>query len=335
MAYAMILTEIKMNPNELQTQVISVDVESFLDEFGQKCVEFGYYYDQFMRKEINLGEITRHIGSATADAEGAFAELQAHMTPAQLERYKVIQITLDSMTASLIEAEIKRTKEVIDQVIRNGEYFLVNISYNSISASLYMVYNDDNPQHRAERDQRLAQVQREQDITQNLIKVLKAVEARIRAPHFNQIEYNKLQKAFAIYVEYFDHSTEIAAKAACDQRAMNLLKEHVDYVIEHHYFGDRDLAYRHVMACAKSLESLANGVQQQGLSKLVETVRPPDPSEKMRQLYHEALHCEGEANVYSAVVAFNNFAQLFPNDPQLSFYKQSLRETLQRKGYWE
>lgn len=312
-----------------------MDVDDFLTDFGQKCVEFGYYYDQFMRKEINLGEITRHIGSATADAEGAFAEIQGQMTPEQLQRYKVIQVTLDSMTSSLIEEEIKRTIQIVSEIIQKGEYFLVNISYNSISSSLYMVYSDENPQQRAERDQRLTQVQHEQEVTQNLIKVLKVVEARIRIEQFDQIEYNKLQKAFGIYVSYFDNTAKVSTKPACDQRAMNLLKEHVSYLIERHYFGDRDAAHRHVTVCAKTLEPLANGAQQKELSKLVEIVRPPDPSEKMRQLYEEAITCEGEANVYSAVVAFNNFAQLFPNDPKLSFYKQSLREVLQRKGYWD
>ena len=131
-------------------------IEDFLESFSHKCVEFGYYCDQYMREEINLGEITRKLSEATGEGEGFFGANHAMMTPQQFHRFEVMQRSLDQMTTQLIETEIKRNKQIIQEALSKGEYFIVNITFNSIHSSIYMAYNNPNDQLKMERDAKLA-----------------------------------------------------------------------------------------------------------------------------------------------------------------------------------
>lgn len=305
-------------------------VEDFLLDFSKKCVEFGYYCDQYMREEINLGEITRRMSEATADGESFFATHHATMTSEQVYRYQVMQRTLDEMTTNLIETEIKRNKQVIREALRKGEYFIVNITYNSIHSSIYMAYTGENM--RSERDTKLAELQQEQELTQALMKVLKVIEQKVRPETFDEFEYRKLHKAFQIYVEYFKRIDRNQAKEACDDRVVILFRELCDYIQSKKWFGDRHEAHRQINQFASTLRECLSLKQLDILDELVEAVEPPDPAKVLEKLYHEAMTAVGEANVYSAVVAFNNFIEENPNEPKAREFKRKLRQMLVSKG---
>ncbi|PKL76560.1 MAG: hypothetical protein CVV27_09650 [Candidatus Melainabacteria bacterium HGW-Melainabacteria-1] len=305
-------------------------VEDFLLDFSKKCVEFGYYCDQYMREEINLGEITRRMSEATAEGESFFMTHHAMMTPEQVYRYQIMQRTLDEMTTNLIETEIKRNKLVIREALSKGEYFIVNITYNSIHSSIYMAYTGDSM--RADRDNKLAELQKEQELTQALMKVLKVIEQKLKPETFDEFEFRKLHKAFQIYVEYFKRVERTPIKIACDDRVLNLYRELAKYLEDGRWFGDRHECFKQMHLFAECLRECLSLAQLEEIEALVELIRPPDPNEVLERLYHEAMHAEGEANVYSAVVAFNNFIQEFPHEPKVGEYKRKLRQYLSQKG---
>lgn len=305
-------------------------VEEFLLEFSKKCVEFGYYCDQYMREEINLGEITRRMSEATAEGESFYATHHAMMTPEQVYRYQVMQQTLDEMTTNLIETEIKRNKQIIKEALRKGEYFIVNITYNSIHSSIYMAYTGD--KMRPERDRKLAELQQDQELTQALMKVLKVIEQKIRPEVFDEFEYRKLVKAFQIYVEYFKRVERGPVKESCDGRVVVLVRELVDYLQSRDWFGDRHEAFKQVHLIAETLRECLSLAQIDEVEALEERVLPPDPTQVLEQLFTEAMHAEGEANIYSAVVAFNNFITENPSEPKVGEFKRRLRQMLVQKG---
>lgn len=307
-------------------------VEEFLASFGGKCVEFGYYCDQYMREEINLGEITRRLSEATGEGESFFATHHAMMTPEQVYRYQVMQRTLDEMTTTLIEAEIKRNKHVIGEALRKGEYFIVNITYNSIHSSIYMAYSSSGAAQRSERDQKLALLQQEQELTQALMKVLKVIEQKIHPPVAEETEFRKLYKAFQIYVEYFKRVERSPVKDACDERVVVLYADLADYLRGQAWFGDRYRIYEQMNLYAETLREGLYPECMPQIEAVREAVRPPNPSDELKRLYDEAMNSQGEANIYSAFVAFNNFIQQHPNEPKVGEFKRKLRERLVREG---
>lgn len=308
-------------------------VDEFLLEFSQRCVEFGYYCDQYMREEINLGEITRQMSQATAEGESFFSTHHAMMSPEQVYRYQVMQKTLDEMTNDLIETEIKRNKKLIREALCRGEYFIVNIMYNSINSSIYMVYSAPGDQYKQERDAKLAELQKEQELTQALMKVLKVIEQKVKAEVFDEFEYHKLHKAFQIYVEYFKRIEPNSVKQACDERIVILFEQLADYLKEKNYFSDRYEAFKQLNLCAETLqEALPFGCMEK-IHSIKSSVEPPDPNKELERFYQEALNAQGEANVYSAVIAFNNFIQQNPQLQQISHYKRQIQQRLKRDGY--
>lgn len=308
-------------------------VEDFLLEFSKKCVEFGYYCDQYMREEINLGEITRRMSEATAEGESFFMTHHAMMTPEQVYRYQVMQKTLDEMTTNLIETEIKRNKQIIREALRKGEYFIVNITYNSIHSSIYMVYSSPGENQRSERDSKLASLQQEQELTQALMKVLKVIEQKIQPEIFDEFEYRKLYKAFQIYVEYFKRVERTPIKQACDERVSLLYCQLADYIEEHDYFGDRHEAFKQMHLYAETLREALPSECNEQLDVVQRRLEPPDPAKELERLFVDAMQAEGEANVYAAVVAFNNFIQQYPNEPLVNEFKRKIRKRLNRDGY--
>lgn len=307
-------------------------VEEFLDSFSHKCVEFGYYCDQYMRSEINLGEITRRLSEATGEGESFFSLYHAMMTPQQFHRFEVMQRSLDQMTTQLIETEIKRNQQTIQEALRKGEYFIVNITFNSIHSSIYMAYNNPGEEMKVQRDAKLADLQQEQELIQALMKVLKAIEARNKPADYNEVERHKLQKAYQIYSEYFKKVDYSAAKTAGDARAIGLLEEHVAYLEQNRFFDMRFKALDHVSICANYLKEIANPQQRQELEALRERVRPPDPKKELKRLFEEVEKADGEANIYSAVVAFNNYAEENSAEPAVHDYKRRMRVILKQKG---
>jgi hypothetical protein len=307
-------------------------IDVFLDNFSHKCVEFGYYCDQYMREEINLGQITHKLSEATGEGESFFSVNHAMMTPQQYHRFETMQRSLDQMTVQLIETEIRRNRHTVEEAIRNGEYFLVNITQNSIQSSIYIAYNNPSEHSRRERDARLAELQQERELAQALIKVLKVIEAKIAVESYNEQEYHKIQKAFQIYVEYFKNTPRQSLKQAADRRAIRLLEQHVAQIEAQKFGGDRRLSLQHVSACAALLNPIADAEERMRLENLRERVRPPDPRIELQRLFSEVEQAEGESNIYSAVVAFNNFAEEHSGEPAVHDYKRRLRLILHQKG---
>ncbi|MGE3728328.1 MAG: hypothetical protein AB7I41_22445 [Candidatus Sericytochromatia bacterium] len=285
-----------------------------------------------MRAEINLGEITRRLSEATGEGESFFSLYHAKMTPQQIHRFEVLQRSLDQMTTQLIETEIKRNQQTIQEALRKGEYFIVNITFNSIHSSIYMAYNNPGEEMKMQRDAKLADLQQEQELIQALMKVLKAIESRNQPSEYNEVERHKLQKAYQIYSEYFKKIEHSSAKIAGDARAIALLEEHVAFLEQNKFFDERLKALEHVSICANYLKEIANPQQRQELEALRERVRPPDPKKEMLRLFEEVERADGEANIYSAVVAFNNFAEQNSSEPAVHDYKRRMRVILKQKG---
>lgn len=229
-------------------------VEKFLDDFNQKCVEFGYFCDRYMREEIGIGDITRHLSEATADAELKFGEYSLSMTLEQLQRYGVVQNTLDNMTIQLFETEIKRNRYVISEAIKNGEYFIIGLTYNSIKSSIYMMYSKN--KIKIDQDRALSELEQELEATQSMIKVLKAIEATIKVQRFEDINFQKIQKALDIYANYFKNAV-VVTKAYCDERIFRVFDDHVEFLRNNGFGGDAMTAGVHLSICCDSLQSLA------------------------------------------------------------------------------
>lgn len=312
----------------------NLSVEDFLGGFSHKCVAFGYYCDQYMREEINLGEITRRMSEATADGEGFFGQNHAMMTPEQVQRYQVMQDTLDQMTTNLIETEIQRNRAVIQEALRKGEYFIVNITFNSIHSSIYMVYSSaKNLKKVSERDQKLVMLQQEQELSQALMKVLKVIDQKIYPPVFDAIEYRKLAKAFQIYTEYFKRIEASTIKEASDKRVIEQYRAFADYLISKEYFGDRFKAYEQMCVNCETLREGFSAQNMMILEEIRDRVRPPNPTERLDTLFEEILKAEGEANVYSAVVTFQNFCEDHPSERNIGKYRREIRKFLVANGY--
>lgn len=235
-------------------------IEKFLEEFNQKCVEFGYYCDQYMREELGIGDITRHLSEATADAEMFFADHSFFMNLEQLQRYGMIQKTLDNMTSQLFETEIKRNRKMILEALKNGEYFIVGLTFNSIKSSIYMTFSKN--KIKTEQEEKLSELEREQEATQTMIKVLKAIEAVIKVDDLAHIDYHKIQKALEIYVNYFKNAEQVPAKPACDERVFKLFDEHVDFLRNMGFGGDSATASVHFSICCDTLQPLAHSERQ-------------------------------------------------------------------------
>ncbi len=307
-------------------------IEDFLTGFGQRCVAFGYYCDQYMREEINLGEITRHMSEATGEGEAFFDQHHGIMKPEQLYRYQTMQKTLDDMATNLIETEIKRNRSVIQEAMSNGEYFIVNITFNSIHSSIYMVYNSPGERYKMERDHKLALLQEEQELTQALMKVLKVIDQKNTPESASSEDLQKLHKTLQIYVAYFKKVDYPDVKMASDKRVLRQMKDFVDHMAAHDYYDNRREIFRQISEFIATLKGGIHKELHEELDNLRERVRPPNPSEELDRLYKAALEAEGETNVYSAVIAFNNFAEKHRSLVKIHEYKNEIRKSIQRKG---
>ena len=237
-------------------------IENFLEDFNQKCVEFGYYCDQYMRQEIGIDDITRQLATATAEAESSFMQHSINMNMDQLQRYGVIQKTLDNMTVQLFETEIQRSEETIRAALKNGEYFIVRITYNAIQSSIYMKFSKN--KIKTDQEQALKNLEQEQEATNTMIKVLKAIESAVRVDTYEDLNFEKIQKALDIFVNYFKNST-VATKAACDNRLFVIVDEHTEFLKAHNFGGDAMTVGMHLSLCSDTLQPLANTPQQEAL----------------------------------------------------------------------
>lgn len=209
--------------SEQEQDVAAIDIPEKLEDFARKTELYRQACEQYQRGEADMGDITRHLSEASADAESFFAEQSHRMDLEQLQRYAMLQNQLDSLTVQVFETEIAHNQKVIEEALRHGDYFIVNLTYNAIRSSIYMIYSKQ--KIKTQQEQRLAQAQQELEIAQTFIKVLKAVESVLR-PESGQFEWPKIQKAIAIYTDYFQHAEPNVIKLASDQRIFALFAEH-------------------------------------------------------------------------------------------------------------
>ena len=164
------------------------------------------------------------------------------------------------------------------------------------------------------------------------MKVLKVIDQKKTPPTLKADDMQKLHKAFQIYVEYFKKVDYPEIKKASDHRVIRQMEEFVEYLEKNSYLGDRREAFRCTSEFVATLKAGLHKEMHEKLDEFRERLRPPDPSKELDRLYKIALEAEGEANVYSAVIAFNNFAEANPNLVKVREYKQEIRKSIQRKG---
>ena len=231
-------------------------VKGFLDAFAQKAASYGQACEQYQRGEITIADITRHLSQATADAEFHFSEHSHSLGLEQLQRYGMIQKQIDKQTVQVFETEIASNRKTILDAIENGDYFIVNLTYNAIKSSIYMICATQKIKTRQE--QLLAEAQQELEIAQTFIKVLKALESVIRVEGPDQLEWSRIQKTLAIYRDYFSASELIPLKLASDQRVFGLFTEHVQLLEKHQPAG----WLCHLAFCRNLLAKLAHSPDQ-------------------------------------------------------------------------
>lgn len=262
-----------MAGESLQGNISQAEIESLLDRFNQKCVEFGYYCDQYAREEVSIADITRYRTEATAEAEEFFGNHSLDMTMEQLQRYAVTQNSIEAMTSNLFRAEIDRNKNVICQALRNGEYFLVRITFNAVESNIYMMYSRD--RITTDKERALKTAAEEQQLCQSLTKVLKAMEVALQADPPESIDYAKVEKAFEIYVGYFRTLADNLYKQASDDRVMYLLEQHANHLHEHNYFGNFVRALDHLSRCINLLKPVVRMEHVQRLDRIYERASSP------------------------------------------------------------
>ncbi|MEZ0375275.1 MAG: hypothetical protein ACAI44_39675 [Candidatus Sericytochromatia bacterium] len=221
---------------------------------------FANYCDQYMRQEIGLGEITRYLSEATADAEMRFGEYSFLMSLEQLQRYGVIQTTLDNMTFQLFDTEIKRNCKIVLEALKNGEYFIIGLTYNSIKSSIYMMFSKQ--KIKTEQERKLAELEQEHASTQAIVKVLKAIESIILVEDLGKLDFPKIQKALEIYINYFKNAKQDEIKQACDDRIFKLLEQHIDFLRSMGFGGDPARAAAHFTICCDTVQPLAQTERQ-------------------------------------------------------------------------
>ncbi|MEZ0369765.1 MAG: hypothetical protein ACAI44_11830 [Candidatus Sericytochromatia bacterium] len=239
--------------------VTPTEVDAFLDDFALKADSFRRACEQYQHGEISIADITRHLSEATADAEFFFSEHSQLMGMEQLQRYGTIQALLDKLTVQVFEAEITHNQEVILQAIENGDYFIVNMTYNAIKSSIYMICSKQ--KIKTQQDKMLTQNQQELETAQTFIKVLKALESVIRTEPATPNDWPKIEKALAIYVDYFSHAEPMSLKQASDQRVFVLYAEHVNQLEKHQPPG----WFEHFSSCKAQLLRLASSPEQHAL----------------------------------------------------------------------
>lgn len=247
------------------------DVSQFLTDFQEKADIFKGYCDQYMREEITIDAITRHLSEATAEAEMYFAEHSFNMSIEQLQQYGMIQQQLENMTFSMFQTEVARNKDVIHSAIKNGEYFIVNLSFKTVASTLHMMYVKQ--KIKTEQNKAMAELEEERSLAQGMIKVLKAIEANIKPDLVSESEYAKVQKAFTIYVRYFRDVEDQPVKSASNDRVISLLEEHLKHIQELHYGGDPESANNHIHACYAVLQEIADTEQLLRLQEITNSVR--------------------------------------------------------------
>lgn len=212
----------------------AAEIDRFLADFDQRCLAFGRACDSYMRDELGIGDITRQLSEATADAEQFFSEQSFYMNMEQLQRYGSIQKVFDNLTFELFETEIERNRKVIHDALIHGDYFIIKLTYNSIKSSIYMMYAKH--KIKVEQEARLAALEIESEATQAMIKVLKALES-VLTPGAQPGD-ERILKAVDIYASYFRQAGEIVTRAACDERLFRLFEAHMDELARHATGGE-------------------------------------------------------------------------------------------------
>ena len=231
------------------------ELNSFLDDFAQKTLDFAQACEKYQRGEINISKINAILGEANADVERFFSKRHL-MDLGHLERYGLLQQQLDAMTVQLFEAEIEKNRHAIFEAIRNGHYFIVNITYNSIKSSIYMMYSKQ--KDKSEQEIRLAETQQQLETAQVFIDMLKVLEAALRVNLPDQLDFPGIQKLLKLYTEKFRNASSIPIKMASDHRVFVIFSIYVSFLTRHQPHG----WITHLSICRDLLRKLDLGPEQ-------------------------------------------------------------------------
>lgn len=228
------------------------DIQSQLDDFARKTEEYARFCEEFQSGgNINLADIMLPLGEAATEAESFFSAHSHEMDMEQLQRYGQLQSRLDSLTLQLFEADITRNQQIVLSAMENGDYFIVNLTYNAIKSSIYMIYAK--ARIKTQQDERLAAMQQNLEIAQTFIKVLKALES-VLAPEPAVQDFGRIQKALNIYCDYFQNAETVPLKQASDQRVFNLFAAHAE-ALQH---AQPPNWRSHLVRCRELLKRLAS-----------------------------------------------------------------------------
>lgn len=230
----------------------SQKVAAFLHDFSARCAQFRSIYQAYLAQEVELGEVTRALSEATADAEMSFATYSAHMTMEQLERFGKLQKAFDLMMEQIFSEEIRRNYQICADAIENGEFFLVGLTRKGIQSSIYMLHSKD--RIKTEQERKLRELETEQERVDSMLKVIKALQQALETePDIPGLR--RIEKGLSLYVTYFQEQPRTPLTQACDRRVLRLARQHFEALLE---TGKGPLTYEHLRRCCQPLESLPN-----------------------------------------------------------------------------
>lgn len=181
-----------------------------------------------------------------------FSEYSFQMSIEQLQRFGALQKAFDNMMVNIFQEEINRYRQTAITAITNGEYFLIGMIYKSIKSAIYMMHAKD--KIKFEQEQKLADIETEQQQVQAMLKLIKALEAVLEHPP-QQEDLPKVQKILKLYLHYFKHLKN-SLKAACDQRVLTLSTEHLQHMLQSQSLCP-SLQRQHLSLCYQMLAILS------------------------------------------------------------------------------
>ena len=225
-------------------------IDAFLASFTTRCESFRAVYQAYLEEKVELGEITRALSEATADAEMDFSQYSTDMSMEQLQRFATLQGAFDDMMVQIFSEEIRRNRQTCAQAIENGEYFLIGLTHKGIQSAIYMMHSKD--RIKTEKERKLTELEQEQANIQSMLKVLKAVQQAFAAEMDLQA-MAKIEKALKLYVSFFNNTPRTDLLSACDRRMLQQLKQHFTTLLE---LSSGPLTYEHLSRCCQALAGL-------------------------------------------------------------------------------
>lgn len=229
------------------------EIEAFLTGFAARYTQFKAVYQAYLAETIELGEVTRALSEATADAEMAFSAHSHGMTMEQLQQFASLQKAFDTMMEQIFQEEIRRNYRVCAQAIENGEYFLIGLTHKGIQSAIHMLHSKD--RIKTEKERKLEAVEQEQTQVQAMLKVIKALQQALDT-EMDVPALRRIEKVLGLYVTYFRELTRTQLLSACDRRVLTLLRTHFQTLLA---TSSGPFTYDHLARCLKPLQELPAG----------------------------------------------------------------------------